>query len=55
MAEIGLFEAMYSARALRELKPDPGPEDLLTKILDAAIDPRALGGQCAELVLRGGA
>jgi nitroreductase len=37
MAEIGLFEAMYSARALRELKPDPVPEDLLTKILDAAI------------------
>ena len=37
MAEIGLFEAMYSARALRKLKPDPVPEDLLTKILDAAI------------------
>jgi nitroreductase len=28
---------MYSARALRKLKPDPVPEDLLTKILDAAI------------------
>ena len=37
MAEIGLFEAMYSARALRKLKPDPVPEDLLTNILDAAI------------------
>jgi nitroreductase len=37
MAEIGLFEAMYSARALRKLKPDPIPEDLLTQILDAAI------------------
>jgi len=37
MPEIGLFEAMYSARALRKLKPDPVPEDLLTKILDAAI------------------
>ena len=37
MAEIGLFEAMYSARALRKVKPDPVPEDLLTKILDAAI------------------
>jgi nitroreductase len=37
MAEIGLFEAMYSARALRKLKPDPVPQDLLTKILDAAI------------------
>jgi nitroreductase len=37
MAEIGLFEAMYSARALRRLKPDPVPEEVLAKILDAAI------------------
>ena len=37
MTEISLFEAMYSARALRRLKPDPVPEALLTKILDAAI------------------
>jgi hypothetical protein len=35
MAEIGLFEAMYTARALRRLKPDPVPEDLITKILEA--------------------
>ncbi len=37
MTEISLFEAMYSARALRRLKPDPVPEEVLTKILDAAI------------------
>ena len=37
MAEIGLFEAIYSARALRRLKPDPVPEELITRILDAAI------------------
>ena len=37
MGEIGLFEAMYSARALRRLKPDPVPDEILTKILDAAI------------------
>ena len=37
MAEIGLFEAMYSARALRRFKPDPVPEEVLAKILDAAI------------------
>ncbi len=37
MAEIGLFEAMYSARAMRKLKPDPVPEEVLAKILDAAI------------------
>jgi nitroreductase len=37
MAEIGLFEAIYSARSMRRLKPDPIPEELITKILDAAI------------------
>jgi len=35
MAEIGLFEAMYTARALRRLKPDPVPEDLINKVLEA--------------------
>jgi len=37
MAEIGLFEAIYTARALRRFKPDPVPDDVITKILDAAI------------------
>ena len=37
MSEIGVFEAMYSARALRRLKPDPVPDEILTQILDAAI------------------
>ena len=37
MSDIGLFEGMYSARALRRLKPDPVPEEIITKILDAAI------------------
>jgi nitroreductase len=37
MPEIGLFEAIYSARSLRRLKPDPVPEELITKILDSAI------------------
>jgi nitroreductase len=37
MSEIGLFDAMYSARALRRLKPDPVPDEIITKILDAAI------------------
>jgi nitroreductase len=35
--DIGLFEAIYSARALRRLKPDPVPDELITRILDAAI------------------
>jgi nitroreductase len=37
MGDIGLFEAMYSARALRRLKPDPVPDEIISKILDAAI------------------
>src|SRR5215471_10189024 len=37
MNEIGLFEAMYSARALRGLKPDPVPDGIITQVLDAAI------------------
>ena len=37
MSEIGLFDAMYSARALRRLKPDPVPDKIITQILDAAI------------------
>jgi nitroreductase len=37
MSDIPLFEALYTARALRRLKPDPVPEDLITRVLDAAI------------------
>jgi len=36
MSEIGLFEAMYTARALRRLKPDPVPDELIAKVLEAA-------------------
>jgi nitroreductase len=46
MNEIGLFEAMYSARAMRRLKPDPVPEHLITRVLDAAI--RAPSGGNAQ-------
>ena len=37
MAEIGVFEAIHTARALRRLKPDPVPEGLITQVLNAAI------------------
>jgi nitroreductase len=37
MTDIGLFEAIHSARALRVLKPDPVPEALVTRVLDAAV------------------
>lgn len=33
----GLFEVMYSARAMRRLKPDPLPEELLLRLIEAAI------------------
>jgi len=36
-SELGLFEAIHTARALRRLKPDPLPEPLIARVLDAAI------------------
>jgi nitroreductase len=42
MAEPGIFEIMYSTRAMRRLKPDPIPEETLKKIVDAGI--RAASG-----------
>ena len=36
-SDIGLFEAIYSARSLRHFKPDPVPEALITRVIDAAI------------------
>ncbi|MGA7863761.1 MAG: nitroreductase family protein [Stellaceae bacterium] len=44
--DIGLFEAIYSARSIRRLKPDPVPEELITSILEAAI--RAPSGGNAQ-------
>ena len=35
--EIGLFEAIYTQRALRYIKPDPIPDNLIKKVLDAGI------------------
>lgn len=34
--QIGLFEAMYSCRAMRRLHPDPVPEEQLLRLVDAA-------------------
>jgi nitroreductase len=34
--EIGIFEVMYHCRAMRRLKPDPVPEELLVRLIDAA-------------------
>ncbi len=35
--DIRLFEAMYTARAMRWLKPDPVPDEMIEQILEAAI------------------
>jgi nitroreductase len=37
MTEIGVLEAIHTARALRRFKPDPVPDSVITQILDAAI------------------
>ena len=37
MSEMGIFETIYSARAIRRFKPDPVPDTVISKILDAAI------------------
>ena len=37
MTEIGLFEAIYTARAIRHLRPDPVADELIEKVIDAGI------------------
>ncbi len=34
--EMGIFEVMYNCRAMRRIKPDPVPEALLVRLIDAA-------------------
>jgi nitroreductase len=46
MERPGLFETLYSARALRRFAPDPVPDEVLFQLLDAAI--RAPSGQNAQ-------
>jgi nitroreductase len=36
MDEIGLFDAIYSQRAIRSFKPDPVPDELIEKVIEAA-------------------
>lgn len=37
MSELGIFEAIHTARALRKLKADPVPADVLERVLEAAV------------------
>ena len=44
MAEdIGLFEAIYSQRAIRHIKPDPVPDEILARVLIAAHHAASVG------------
>ena len=36
MSEVGLYEAMSTLRAVRRLRPDPVPDDVLQRVLQAA-------------------
>jgi len=36
MAEMGIYQAMRTLRAVRRLKPDPIPEEVLQRVLEAA-------------------
>jgi nitroreductase len=36
MAEIGIYEAMSTLRAVRRLRPDPIPDDVLHRVIEAA-------------------
>jgi len=36
VSEIGVFEAMSTLRAVRRLRPDPVPDDVLRRVLEAA-------------------
>src|SRR5262245_39690212 len=42
MAEAGLFDIMFSTRSMRRLKPDPVPDEIIYRVLDAGI--RAASG-----------
>lgn len=52
--EIGLFDAIYSQRAIRKLKPDPVSDELVHKLIEAATKAPNGGGRepWAFLVIR---
>ena len=51
-AEVGVFEAMHTQRAVRCYLLDPVPDELITKVLDAAVRaPSAINGQFTRFVV----
>jgi nitroreductase len=43
MSDIGLFEAIYSARSIRKLSSDPVPQELITRVLESATQASSAG------------
>jgi nitroreductase len=43
MSDIGLFEAIYSARSIRKLSADPVPEELITRVPETATQASSAG------------
>ena len=56
MTDIGVLQAIHTARALRRFKPDPVPETVITQVLDAAIRAPSAGNarNWAFVVVRDG-
>jgi len=49
---VGLFDVIYSARSMRRLRPDPVPEEILVKVVDAGIrGPSAANAQNWHFVI----
>ncbi len=46
VGHMDLYEALYTTRAMRRVSPDPIPEDVVTRMLDAAV--RAPSGSNAQ-------
>ncbi|MEE8310751.1 MAG: nitroreductase family protein [Candidatus Binatia bacterium] len=51
-SDAGIFDIMYTCRAMRRLKPDPVPEELLVKLIEAATQaPSSSNNQCWRFVI----
>ncbi len=53
--DAALFEIMFSCRAMRRLKPDPVPEELLVRLIESAAQaPSSSNNQCWHFVIARG-
>jgi len=52
MAEIGLYEAMRTTRAVRRLRPDPIPDDVLRRVIEQRLTPQYVSVHATDLDVR---